>query len=108
MRYFPSLDQQETLDKINEALQTQLKSQQGKALDPFTARFYEEKGHVLMILAKDGTESDYNLAALKSFNSSLAIIDKTSGGDKSKSPRVDLVISKIHELGQNPLTMQKL
>ena len=43
----PNLDQSEALKLINEALKIQLKIGQGKFIDPFLGRIYEEKGHIL-------------------------------------------------------------
>lgn len=53
MRYFPNLDHTETLRIINEALEISIRIGQNKKLDPFLARLYEEKGHVLRMLGGD-------------------------------------------------------
>ena len=47
MSMLPNLDQSTTLATINEALQVQLKAGEGKMIDPFLGRIYEEKGHIL-------------------------------------------------------------
>lgn len=74
MKYFPNLDHTETLRYINEALQISIKIGQNKKLDPFLARLYEEKGHVLRMLGGAATQlNDHNVQALQSFNSAFAI-----------------------------------
>lgn len=117
MTHFPNLDHQETLKLINEALQIQLRIGQGKMVDPFLARIYEEKGHILRLLGggvpagDDGQKpqgevpvyNDYNVRALRSFNSAYAIMTQ-SGEDQ----RQELLVKMIQELSQNPLISDQL
>jgi hypothetical protein len=56
MKLYPNLDHNETLRTINDAIEISLKIGQGKKLDSFLARLYEEKGHVLKMLGGDVTK----------------------------------------------------
>jgi len=104
MRYFPNLDHTETLRCINEALQISIKIGQNKKLDPFLARLYEEKGHVLRMLGGDVAKpNDYNVQALQSFNSAFAIMCKTQ--EQTRLPMVERMIA---ELSANPLITDKV
>lgn len=73
MSLLPNLDQSSTLEKINEALQVQLKAGEGKPVDSLLGRIYEEKGHILKGIG--GVENDAK--ALQAFNSAQAIMIKS-------------------------------
>jgi len=104
MRYFPNLDHTETLHCINEAIQISVRIGQNKKLDPFLARLYEEKGHVLRMLGGDVAQlNDYNVQALQSFNSAFAIMCKTQ--EQTRLPMVERMIT---ELSVNPLITEKV
>lgn len=62
MSHLPNADHTETLTTINQALAIQVALCQNGKPDVFLARVYEEKGHVLRILAGDITQTNhYNL-----------------------------------------------
>ena len=92
MSMLPNLDHTTTLATINEALQVQLRAGEGKIIDPFLGRIYEEKGHILK-----GMGGTQNLVkALQAFNSAQAIMVKS--GDNT---RIELSERMIQELSMN-------
>ena len=50
MKCIPNINHNETLRLITEAVCITVRMGHGKKLDPFLARLYEEKGHVLRLL----------------------------------------------------------
>ena len=99
MSMLPNLDPLSTLACINDALQVQLRAGEGKIIDPFLGRIYEEKGHILKGMG--GTE--HQIKALQSFNSAMAIMVKS--GD---TQRMELSERMIAELSMNPEVIKNL
>ena len=99
MSMLPNLDHNTTLATINQALQVQLRAGEGKIIDPFLGRIYEEKGHILKGMG--GTQN--MVKSLQAFNSAKAIMMKS--GDSS---RMELSDRMIMELSMNPEVIKNL
>lgn len=79
MRYLKDFNHQAALSMITEALQIMLRLDKGKMSDGHLARIYEEKGHILRLMAiKQSDSADLNLRALQCF-SSASQISRRSG-----------------------------
>lgn len=105
------LDKREALEILDQALQIQLNLNKGNIVEAFLGRLYEEKGHILKMMA-DQAESQrdeellvvYSTRALQCFNSAHAILAQF----RDQLPRLEYVAKTVKELSKDKRVTRKL
>ena len=100
------------LEVIDRAMQIQLNINKGNLIEAFLGRLYEEKGHILLLIAafqQDKTTSEDEIIvtkthALQCFNSAHAIFTQFP----DQAPRFQLINTQIKTLAKDKRIKRKL
>lgn len=105
------LDKSEALEVLDKALQIQLKLNKGNIIEGFLGRLYEEKGHILKMMADQAKSTQdeellvvHSTRALQCFNSAHAIMSQVDDPHR----RLDNISKTITELSKDKRVTRKL